>query len=101
VPKPLTCGAGRGATPIAETVMMEPMIRHGSGSNRIDAMMRKYGYVLLTMSTACNPGYPHRPATWPSAKSGDVCQGHGSVHEWDVFGNDMYVRCKDGTILAH
>ncbi|MCU0733947.1 MAG: hypothetical protein MUF20_00290 [Methylotetracoccus sp.] len=56
---------------------------------------------LLMMLAACSPRYPNRPATWPSAKSGDVCQGHGSVHEWDVFGNDMYVRCKDGTILAH
>ena len=74
---------------------------YGSCSNRIDAMMRTYGAMLLMMLAACSPRYPNRPATWPSAKSGDVCQGHGSVHEWDVFGNDMYVRCKDGTILAH
>ena len=81
--------------------MMEPMIRHRRRGNRSDAMIRTCGFLLPMMLTACSPGYPHSPATWPSAKSGDVCHGHGSVHEWDVFGNDMYVRCKDCTILAH
>lgn len=55
---------------------------------------------ILPFVTACVGDIPtHTPALARSGSS-EICRNHRGINAVDVYGNDMYVRCNDGTILT-
>lgn len=62
--------------------------------------LRHLSYLIVSLIAGCHAGFDQKAMPRPRAGSGDICHDHRGVNETDVFGNDLYVRCNDGTILT-
>lgn len=56
--------------------------------------------MILPLIASCHAGIAPDAIARPRVGTGDICRDHNGVTEMDVFGNEMYVRCSDGTILT-
>lgn len=62
---------------------------------------RLFAFIALLALTACQQSLPEKNiAPNSTGAGGGICHYHDGINAMDVYGNDMYVRCNDGTVLT-
>lgn len=61
---------------------------------------RFFAFIALLALTACQSLPEKSVAPNSAGAGGGICHYHDGINAMDVYGNDMYVRCNDGTVLT-